>query len=257
MAVTIEDSTKQLVSNCISNSRSRLEFWIEFIRSTQVQRMAEVGVYQGDFATAVLGGCKSVAKYYMIDPWRHLGDWDKPANQDDTVFEVFFQQAKEKTDFAAAKRVILRGKTIEVIDQIPDGELDLAYIDGDHTLRGITIDLIRAYPKVRVGGFLGGDDFSRTIWQHSTSFEPTLVFPFAVYFAEAVGATIYGLPNSQFCLQKTNAPQFAFVDLTSHYTEVGLKEKFAPQNLLRLMAKERFPSLTRAARKMRGDRKST
>jgi hypothetical protein len=250
MAVTMGDSTKQLLSNCLK-SRSRPEFWIEFIRRTQVQRMAEVGVYQGDFTTAVLRGCESVAKYYMIDPWRHLDDWNKPANQDDSVFEEFFQQAKEKTDFAAAKRVILRGRTIEVIDQIPDGELDLAYIDGDHTLRGITIDLIRVYPKVRVGGFLGGDDFNRSIWQHNTSFEPTLVFPFAVYFAEAVAATIYALPNSQFCLQKTNGPGFAFVDLTGHYREVGLRREFAPQNLLRLMAKERFPGLTRAVRKMR------
>ena len=130
----------------------------------------------------------------MIDPWRHLDDWNKPANQNDTVFEEFFRQANEKTDFAARRRVILRGKTVEVIDQIPNGELDLAYIDGDHTLRGITIDLIRVYPKVRAGGFLGGDDFNRSIWQHNTSFEPTLVFPFAVYFAEAVGATIYGTP---------------------------------------------------------------
>jgi len=250
MAVTTGDSTKELLSNCIQ-SRSRAEFWVEFIRGTQVQRMAEVGVYQGDFATAVWRGCEGVSRYYMIDPWRHLDDWNKPANRDDTVFEEFFQQAKEKTDFAASRRVILRGKTTEMIDQIPNGELDLAYIDGDHTLRGITIDLIRTYPKVRTGGFLGGDDFSRSIWQHSTSFEPTLVFPFAVYFAEAVGATIYGLPNSQFCLQKTNGLQFAFVDLTGRYTEVGLREEFAPRNLFKLMAKEKFPGLARAVRKMR------
>jgi len=59
--------------------------------------------------------------------------------------------------------VILRGKTAEVIDQITDGELDLAYIDADHTLKGIAIDLIRVYPKVRDGGFLGGDDFTTTL----------------------------------------------------------------------------------------------
>jgi hypothetical protein len=83
-------------------------------------------------------------------------------------------------------------------DQIADGGLDFAYIDADHTLKGIAIDLIRVYPKVRSGGFLGGDDFTRSVWEHNTRFEPTLVFPFAVYFAEAVGATIYALPYSQF-----------------------------------------------------------
>jgi len=109
--------------------------------------MAEVGVYRGDFAKVMLQQCDGLTRYYMIDPWKHLSGWNKPANQDDAVFGQFFQEAKEKTDFAAAKRVVLRGKTTEVIDQIPDGELDLAYIDADHTLKGIAIDLIRVYPR--------------------------------------------------------------------------------------------------------------
>lgn len=115
------------------------------------------------------------------------------------------------------QRVILRGRTTEVIDRIPDGSLDFAYVDGDHTLRGISIDLLRMYPKIRDGGWLGGDDFSPSIWQHDRSFEPTLVFPFAVYFAEAVGSRIYGLPYSQFLIEKRHDDAFEFVDLTGYY----------------------------------------
>jgi hypothetical protein len=195
--------------------------------------MAEIGVYRGDFATAVLRRCECLNAYYMIDPWRHLNDWDKPANRDDAALDEFLRETKAKTDFAAAKRVILRGKTTEVIEQISDGELDFAYIDADHTLKGIAIDLIRVYPKVRAGGFLGGDDFTRSVWEHNTTFEPTLVFPFAVYFAEAVGATIYALPYSQFCLQKGDGTQFAFVDLTGEYDDAGLRNQFTPEKLLR------------------------
>lgn len=185
----------------------------------------------------------------MIDPWRHLADWNKPANRDDSLLGMFFDETKAKTDFATAKRVILRGKTKEVIDQIADGELDLAYIDADHTLKGIAIDLILLYPKVRDGGFIGGDDFSRSMWQHSTDFEPTLVFPFAVYFAEAVGATIYALPYSQFCLQKSADAQFSFVDLTGQYDDVGLRNQFTPGKVLKLILGERAPRLTRIAMK--------
>jgi hypothetical protein len=251
MAVTLGCSTKQLLNHCLSNSGSRLEFWVEFIRSANVQRMVEVGVYRGDFAASVLDRCESVTRYYMVDPWRHLEDWNKPANQGDAVFEGFFQEAKEKTDFAESRRVILRGKTTEVINQIPNGELDFAYIDGDHSLRGITIDLIRVYPKLRLGGFLAGDDFSRTIWQHTTKFEPTLVFPFAVYFAEAVGATVFAISNSQFCLQKTDKLQFDFVDLTGHYNELGLRQQLIPAQLLRLTVGEKLPLLMRVARNLR------
>jgi hypothetical protein len=245
------DSTEHILARCVSHSRSRPELWTEFIRSTGLKRMAEVGVYRGDFAAAVLQSCPSLSAYYMIDPWKHLEDWNKPANQDDAVFEQFFQEAKAKTDFAAGKRVILRGKTTEVIEQIPDGELDFAYIDADHTLRGVTIDLIRVYPKVRAGGFLGGDDFCQTMWQHKTSFEPSLVFPFAVYFAEAVGATIYGLPYGQFLLQKAGGQHFAFVDLTHTYGRVELRDQLAPASLLKLVMKERFPRLTRATARAR------
>jgi predicted O-methyltransferase YrrM len=239
----------QLLAHCISKSQSRLEFWTEFITATGARRMAEIGVYRGDFAAHMLQRCEGLTRYYMIDPWRHLDAWNKPSNHADSVLEDFLRETQRKTDFAAAKRALLRGKTTEVVDQIADGELDLAYVDGDHTLKGIAIDLIRVYPKVRAGGFLGGDDFSRSVWEHKSSFEPTLVFPFAVYFAEAVGAVIYALPYSQFVLHKPSRRQFAFVDLTGQYDDFGLRDQFAPEKVLKLMVGERFPRLTRIGMK--------
>jgi hypothetical protein len=38
------DFPEQLLTQCISKSQSRLEFWVELIQSIGVQRMAEVGV---------------------------------------------------------------------------------------------------------------------------------------------------------------------------------------------------------------------
>jgi len=205
----------------------------------------ELGAYQGDFAAVLLERCPSIERYYMLDPWRHLDDWNKPANEADAIFDGFYQAAKGKTDFAGDRRVILRGKTTEVIDQIQDGELDFAYIDGDHTLKGIAIDLIRVYPKVKLGGFIGGDDFTPTIWQHHTSFEPTLVCPFAAYFAEAVGAALFALPYSQFCMQKADSGKSTFVDFTGRYRDLALRSQLAPGQVLKLWFSERFPKLMR------------
>lgn len=176
----------------------------------------------------------------MIDPWRHLDDWNKPANKQDDRFEEFLLETQSKTDFASDKRVILRGKTTEVVEKIADEELDFAYIDGDHTLKGISIDLIRIFSKIKDGGWIGGDDFSNSVWQHSTKFEPTLVFPFAVYFAEAVDAVIYGLPNSQFLIAKDKTQSFDFIDLTGDYQNVNLKEQFNPDKILQQKKKEKF-----------------
>ena len=233
--------TEQIIRECIGRSNSRFELWVHFLNSNNVKNMVELGVYRGDFASRLLEECDSIEKYYMIDPWRHLNNWNKPANQDDSIFEQFLQETISKTDFAAEKRIILKGKTTEVADGIPDGELDFAYIDGDHTLKGITIDLIRLFPKIRVGGWIGGDDFSRTVWQHSSVFEPTLVFPFAVYFAEAVGSRIYALPNLQFLIEKDKINSFAFIDLTGNYKDLGLKSQLHPDKMLKLRITEKFP----------------
>jgi hypothetical protein len=226
-----------------SKSRSREDLWVELIQSFGLQQMAEIGVYRGDFAEPLLRRCENLTRYYMIDPWKHLVDWNKPANHPDAQLDAYYKETLGKTDFAAAKRVILRGKTVDVIDQIPDKALDFAYVDGDHTLRGVTIDLICTYPKVRIGGFLGGDDFGRSIWEHTTKFEPTLVFPFAVHFAEAVGATMFALPFSQFCLYKTAERRFSFLDLTGHYDDLSLQNQVAPVKLFRIAMWERFPRI--------------
>jgi len=209
----------------IEASSSRMELWSRFAEGIAPRSVAEIGVYRGDFAARLLDACPSIEAYYMIDPWRHLEDWNKPANKADDVFERFYAETLAKTDAHGDKRRVLRGKTTEVIDQVPDGTLDFAYVDGDHTLRGVTIDLVKVFPKLRDGGWMGGDDFCRNIWQHKGSYEPTMVFPFAVHFAEAVDARIYALPHRQFALEKAPDRGFEFVDLTGRYDDLGLRRQ--------------------------------
>jgi methyltransferase family protein len=217
--MSIDEGTLRAWSEETAN---RAELWTRFVDAAQAATVAEIGVYRGQFAAKLLDGCPGIGRYYMIDPWRHLDDWNKPANKSDDVFEGFYRESMERTSEHEAKRVVLRGTTTEVLDQIPDGSLDFAYVDGDHTLRGITIDLISVFPKIKDGGWIGGDDFSPSIWQHSAEFEPTLVFPLAVHFAEAVGARIYGLPFKQFLIEKAPAGRHEFIDLTGNYADLEL-----------------------------------
>ena len=245
------NTTEQVIRESIVQSNTRFELWIHFLQTMKVENMVELGVYQGDFASLILKECDSIKKYYMLDPWRHLDNWNKPANKNNDIFEQYLSETKARTDFAEKKRIILQGKTTEVVDKISDNELDFAYIDGDHTLKGIAIDLIRLFPKIRDGGWIGGDDFSRTIWHHPTTFEPTLVFPFAVYFAEAVGAQIYALPNSQFLIEKDNSQSFSFIDLTGNYDDVSLRDQFHLNKVLKLKLSETFPLIRKVVRRVK------
>lgn len=205
----------------------RLTLWEGILRERRPTTAAEVGVLEGAFAARMLAAAHSIERYYMVDPWRHLDDWNKPANRPDDAFERVFAAAMDATAFAAERRVVLRGTTLEVVDRIEEGSLDFAYVDGDHTLRGITIDLLQRWPKMRPGGVLAGDDFSPTIWQHETRYEPTLVFPWAVHFAEAHGAPIWCLPHNQFAIEvpTVSGGSWACHDLTGAYSDSGLRSQ--------------------------------
>ncbi len=79
---------------------------------------------------------------------------------------------------------------------------------------------------MKPGGFIGGDDFAPSVWGHSDRYEPTLVFPLAVYFAEAVGAPICALPFDQFLIQRPNtnglAHGFVFIDPEGRYGDTSI-----------------------------------
>lgn len=203
----------QTIMGLSDASKDRYAFCSSLIHAYHLTRITEVGVYRGDFAERILKSCPEIEHYNLIDPWRNLSDWNKPANQADDAFERLFQEAQQKTAFAGEKRTFLRGKTTEVIGSIADGSQDLIYIDGDHTLRGITIDLIQVWPKLKAEGFIMGDDFNATVWHHGLKYEPTLVFPFAVYFAEAMNVKIFALPHAQFLIPKSETG-FELIDLT-------------------------------------------
>jgi hypothetical protein len=204
----------------------RLSLWTDFLREQGVASMAEIGVHRGKFAAHVLANVPGISRYVMIDPWRNIPDWNKPLNKHDDAFEAAYNECMAATDFAGSRRQVLRGKTSEVIGRIADGSLDFAYIDGDHTLRGITVDLLAVYPKVREGGWIAGDDFCRSIWQHDARFEPSLVFPLAVHFAEGMGLTIQALPHDQFLIRK-QAGRFEFVDTVGGYGDLSLHAQLA------------------------------
>jgi hypothetical protein len=223
-APALDEGQKRAIA---AASASRLELWTNFVNAVDAREVAEIGVYRGTFAEGLLTNCSQIETYYMIDPWRRLRRWNKPSNKSAAAFSRIYDEAMSRTSAWADKRVVLRGKSRTMVPRIRDGTLDFVYVDGDHTLRGITIDLVVLYPKVRDGGWIGGDDFKPSIWQHSDKYEPTLVFPFAVHFAEAMGVQIYALPHDQFLIHKRPAEGFSFVDLTGRFGPLGLRHQFA------------------------------
>jgi len=197
-------------------SADRFDLWSRLVHAFGSRQLCEIGVLEGAFAHALLSGAPHIERYYLVDPWRYLDGWNKPSNRSDAAFEEVYQRMLARTRPFAAKTVVLRDVSRMALKAIPDESLDFAYVDGDHTLRGICIDLVNLLPKVRRGGVIGGDDFTKNIWQHGMHYSPTEVFPFALYFAEAHGLKFVTLPFNQFCIVNDPEGGFELMDLAGY-----------------------------------------
>jgi hypothetical protein len=162
------------------NYENRFLLWSNIINEYSLLNnckvnILEIGVWGGQFARHILDNCECVNKYYLIDPYRNLTDWNKPLNISNEAFETIYKEMCDKLSNYKDKTILLRGKTDEVIDKIDNNTLDIIYIDGDHTFNGITTDITKSLCKIKNGGIIGGDDYVENIYHHGSKYSPTMV----------------------------------------------------------------------------------
>lgn len=119
----------------------------------------EIGVEQGFFSESLLK-TGLFSKFFSVDPW---------APKIPGVFredEQFMSHNSEETFSEASKRlekysqcVVLRKTSEEASQMFPEESLDFVFLDGDHTLKGVTIDLECWFSKVKKGGMIAGHDY--------------------------------------------------------------------------------------------------
>jgi hypothetical protein len=122
---------------------------------------AEIGVALGENAKNVLEGISNIKTLYLIDPYF-------PYNG--CLLERVQNSNKEK-----AFKLLSGFKNIEFVyhtsewacSDIPIDILDFVYIDGDHSYLGITKDIEYWFPRLKVGGIIGGHDFESSEDNHA------------------------------------------------------------------------------------------
>lgn len=206
------EEVRVILGTACETKDSRNTLWENVLNEFEPESLCEVGVWRGEFADHLLETCPSISSYVGIDPWRPLRDWNKPNNGSTKNLALVENAARTTLERWGNRVTLLKGKTSEVRNSIADQSLDAAYIDGDHTLRGITVDLISMLPKIKPGGFLFGDDLTKTLWQHGPEFSPTQVFPFVAYFAEAHNLPFFSLPHGQWLIIVRASEEFEWVD---------------------------------------------
>lgn len=126
---------------------------------------AEIGVWRGEFAQRLLNDLEPI-RLILVDPWI----WDQgdiprdcyiattrfAKNQHD--MDVLHNGVRERfQDYSEVR--IYRKKSVDAAPLFSDQFFDWVYIDGSHDYESVKADLAAWAPKIKVGGFLMGDDY--------------------------------------------------------------------------------------------------
>jgi Methyltransferase domain len=166
----------------------------------------EVGVFDGDFSERILA-ITQPKKLHLVDPWTPKADgtlYDGPAQRfDDAVgarvsLERQYQHVLErfKMEIDQGQVEMHRMLSHEAAPLFPDAHFDWAYIDASHYYADCKHDLETYLPKIKLGGFICGDDYDRRgFWEHG-------VTRAVDEFAKRHAVDVVALRNHQFILRK-------------------------------------------------------
>jgi precorrin-6B methylase 2 len=140
----------------------RAEYVSQFIKPGDIG--VEIGVQTGSFSYHVLLQ-KNPSKLYLIDPW--IYGIQKDVDKEEWTPEI--QNMRDRQYEYVCKLFhpyenveIIRLRSEEAFEMFEDEYFDYVYIDGEHSYEAVTRDLNNYFPKVKIGGYLIGDDYGWT-----------------------------------------------------------------------------------------------
>ena len=144
---------------------------------------AEVGVFRGDRAAALILGPAAPSTYHLIDPWRYQPEFENtwyggsasylpagvPRMGSQADMDALGDAAIARVQAAAAAAPPPRPRVVahrnfsadalaSANEALPAASLDWVYVDGNHHFHEVFSDLILGLAKLRVGGLIIGDD---------------------------------------------------------------------------------------------------
>jgi Methyltransferase domain len=129
---------------------------------------AEVGVWKGDGTTAILHHTRP-RTVYLIDPWEHQPDHGKALYGDSTdqaAMDAVHDEvlARFGAEIEEGRVKVIRSRSQAATAGFGEGDLDWAWIDGDHSYEAVKADLDSFARIVKPDGYLAGDDYILDWW---------------------------------------------------------------------------------------------
>ena len=139
---------------------SRWEIALDLLQESGIESplVVEIGVFRGFFSEGILKGHSSVS-LIGVDPY-FGSDGTFPPEHADAEGDSVYEEALDRYKGFENRAKLLRSTSYEASLLIPDGSVEMVFIDGCHELDCITEDLDIWIPKVRSGGIVMGHDYS-------------------------------------------------------------------------------------------------
>jgi len=120
-------------------------------------RVVELGVYEGSSAVVLRRAMAPGAELHLVDPYVDESGWALPANW--STFPVAARMAVWRAARHEGPRTCWHiARSQDVGRRWNDGEVDLVFIDGDHSPEGCREDWDVWHPHVRLGGAVAFHD---------------------------------------------------------------------------------------------------
>ena len=125
--------------------------------SINVERMVEVGSYQGESTVIFLNNLPNLKELHAVDPW--LNGY-APGDVCSDEYDMKMVENNFDVRTQNFKNLIKHKSTSEqIVNNFEDGSLDFVYIDGDHSYESCKKDIQMWLPKVKQGGIIAGHDY--------------------------------------------------------------------------------------------------
>lgn len=133
---------------------------------------AEIGVHKGEFSKKILD-ITEPKRLHLIDPWEHQEDdrykdsrYGGLDSDGQAIMDQRYQKVRELfgKELQAGRVQIHRNYSDVASEEFQDSYFDWIYIDGNHLYEFVKNDLELYYPKIKVNGYMTGDDYGTQNW---------------------------------------------------------------------------------------------
>jgi hypothetical protein len=121
---------------------------------------AEIGVFNGNFSQCIIDVINP-RRLFLVDIFSGQmvsGDKNGENVQQINLYQSYFDLYRKYLNNPSVS--LYRGPSGHFLSLLPDGYLDFIYIDGDHSYKGVKIDIELARKKVKPGGVICGHDYT-------------------------------------------------------------------------------------------------